>query len=259
MAVENPALRYLRQQEISGGPLIYLQRLLGLSQEGTTEVVPVDLFQIQEVMREALNAQLPEALISQLRLEGLNWGLVTLPPGSSELILPILFLGCQRDPIIIQDALGTIELKRLVDDEGKLPGQISSVRIGGTVHDSMDNPRVLGVRYSCFSPDDYNAFRFDISFSNEELRRLAERSGGSQTREIPTDINHPYSTAALITKAMVGEVEGHKTVLTTSWERGWGIHGSGITSKGENYILQYRAESIESLWEISIPKSLQRV
>jgi hypothetical protein len=280
MVDRNELSQFLKPQEVSGAELIQLPELLRLVNRGEVIFYPVALSDIQAKMREEFQAQLPEDLVSQFGFGGLDWRFV-IPfsafYGSEGLVVPQLFLGFKSGkPTAVEDALGTIELKRMVNEEGRL-SQITDVRVAGVALDSGRMLRTMGATYS---PWTLNAHRFDVSVSDLEVPKPRTRGDSLETfqyqcqyqwttQSIPTAPSEPYWTAALITQKMVEETEHNKVFrMHDSTEEGFSIMagdrelakklGFTVSSTGDEHILSYNSPAGEP-WSLSIPQKLQPV
>ena len=255
----------------------YLKQTLVQTEEKNTLLwphKPGNIAWIQKETQDTIGASIPSSLIQGLGLNRLSWKRVGENP------ISILLTG-EKPPgnlTSVDQALATIEIAKRVDFNRTTVDKTVPLylRIASATKD-----RIVAATYDL--SDGNQLTHLTVSFSKRESDWI-NAGGNFPLESLPTDINNPYETAALITPAMCARVRHdqainfqivdnivllEKEILLSETDKKralelrFHLSNVGCSMVKEERLVKIRvqpkiAQVIEILpWEINLPASLQ--
>jgi len=222
-----PSLRELdptAREKIGQFTLGGLLKQTPLDEKNRASIPVVDAIQLQLKLETGM--RLPDNLVRMLGLSSLNWTDLRVDDHT----LPLFYIGNEGWDFSLNDALATIEIANrsypTKISRGKVVEETREplfVRVAGV---DRDTNRIVAVTYDA---QNGKLLKVNVSLSDNELRddeSLTETEkikAAELAVNLPTNPEEPYSTAGLVTQAMIARTQGHNKALIIQ-ERPNGVH-----------------------------------
>lgn len=231
-------------------------------------------------LRQQTGLELPPSLVRGLNLEKLNWQILGVNPVSIILIggnfpQPSNDTANGTEKASLNEALAVIDITR--QGNPNLPYEEWKpfhLRVAGVLDGELGGKRVIATTYA-LSETGNRLTRLNVSISSRETFANAHTGKVSGLKAIPTNKDHPYRTAGLITQAMQENLEigedllQHGSAVVFELENQkiideQGCWGLNYTRKTENGSITVGLPEDEAKkhglapWEIILPESLSK-